>query len=176
MTLGGILINRTPYAHYASLGALLTVVEVNSYLANKMHTPAARGTWLIALNSLRAAITLANATCRAGIADWHTPLDVGGLRALHDKMYSSQLGRWFVPWEQVADGINWPPQYLYDRIRPMRINFGGTIADHAESRVPGSGCIWPNVDYAQITKPRHLAHLPPVRSRTADKLTGRRVC
>jgi hypothetical protein len=81
-----ILINRTPYAHYASFGSLLGALQVNARDAMVMKYPTCMTPWNIAMQILDTLIPFANDICRPAENDWRTPIDVTALRELRTTM------------------------------------------------------------------------------------------
>ena len=136
--LTAILINRTPYAAYFSLGSLVASAATQAN-ASRTTWPESQRAWNLAISLLTDATTLANALCRPSTSVWKTAFNVQEMR---DLLRTAPPGPNYVNW--TAWGNTWNvSEYLRARLATIQANLGAVIANPStlESGVHGQGCI-----------------------------------
>jgi hypothetical protein len=138
--LDAILINRTPYATYFSLGSLMASAQIQAQLATG-RWPASQPSWDLAISLLHDATDLANALCRPSANVWRTSFNVQEMRDLLNILPDTPN----MPlWAPFGTNLN-PAQYMLDTLIAIRRHLGTVISSPAtlESGVPGLGCSAP---------------------------------
>lgn len=136
--LGALLLDRTPYAAYFSLGSLVTSAASQAHFS-KTTWPASQAAWNLAISLLRDATHLANALCRPSMNVWKTAFNVQEMRTLLDTAPPGPNYKNWAPW-----GNTWnAPEYLRAKIVEIQSHLGSVISNPStlESGVHGVGCI-----------------------------------
>jgi hypothetical protein len=136
--LTAVLLNRTPYAAYFSLGSLVTSAVVQAQRSRGPY-PESQRAWNLSISLLRDAITLANALCRPSTNVWRTAFNVQEMRELLVNAPSGPNWPYWGPWGSPPNAS----EYLRTRLLAIQANLGRVISNPAtlESGVHGQGCV-----------------------------------
>lgn len=135
-----ILINRTPYAAYFSLGSLIASAEAQAQFSNAaVGLTARQNAWNLSISLLQSATSLANDLCRPSTYVWKTAFNVQEMR---DLLNTAPPGPNYTNWEAWKFTKN-APAYLRDRLTEIRGHLGSIVANPStlETGVHGQGCI-----------------------------------
>lgn len=135
--LASLLIQRTPYAAYFSLGSLITSAIVQAQRSNPgLPDDLRQASWNLARSMFRDARNLAKALCHPSATVWKTAFNVQEMDAVLTRMPPTPFGYAF-EW-----GTSTPAEYLRIKLTELQTSLGNTISNPAtlESGAHGIGC------------------------------------